>query len=297
MSGSRQHTIPRFLLKGFSSKNEGSDVFVWMYRRGTDGIEINIKNVGVERDFYCNDSDPGVDDQITALEPQYAALLDELRIQRHSGPASDPRIPRLVAHLCVRTRSLRQSIGSSMAFLFGQLHDHLRSEEALRAATQDRSVLREELMKQLGSLGIDPGQVNVIMPVIEAYLPSVLETMMPDLVKVVDTAVGAVRSSLPKAIRTGHIQALSKDPSAGKRAESYAKVNWFVVAVTAPLFLGDSVCVFETGGSRRFKPFDEQGDDVRRIFLPVSSDRLLVGTPYSACPEPDLPLLNSHNSL
>jgi len=116
---------------------------------------------------------------------------------------------------------------------------------------------------------------------------------MADVVKVIDTAVGAVKSSLPKAIRTGHIQALSKDPSAGKRAESYAKVNWFVVAVTAPLFLGDSACVFETGGSRRFKPVDEQGDDVRRIFLPVSSDRLLVGTPYSACPEPDLPLLNT----
>lgn len=59
----------------------------------------------------------------------------------------------------------------------------------------------------------------------------------------------------------------------------------------SPLVLGDTVCVFETTGTRRFKPFDD-ADDVCRVFLPISGDRALVGTPYRARPKLDPSRLN-----
>jgi hypothetical protein len=42
--------------------------------------------------------------------------------------------------------------------------------------------------------------------------------------------------------------------------------------------LGDTICIFEVDGSRRCKPFDD-ADQVSRVFLPVSADRALIGTP------------------
>ena len=45
------------------------------------------------------------------------------------------------------------------------------------------------------------------------------------------------------------------------------------------------------GPARRFKPLNDKNDDVKQIFLPVGSDRILVGT-RGDCPELDEDLLN-----
>jgi len=55
---------------------------------------------------------------------------------------------------------------------------------------------------------------------------------------------------------------------------------------------GDTACVFETRGKRRFKPLDDKGDDLLRVFLPLSADGVLVGTAAAACPELDVVSLN-----
>ena len=103
MAGRRHHTIPRFLLKGFGSSRRGDEVNVWMYRKGKIGIEVNIKNVGVERDFYGTQQESGIDAQITCLENEYAPLVDDLRVMEGSSTAvSHPKIPNMVAHLSNR---------------------------------------------------------------------------------------------------------------------------------------------------------------------------------------------------
>src|ERR1035437_1318648 len=114
MAGRRQHTIPRFILKGVQSRLNGDEVFVWLYRRGSKAVETNIKNVGTDRDFYGKPGQGALDDQITGLEESYSTMLDMLRSQTKSGPVCDAQgIPNLIAHLSTRTRFLRQSMGDS----------------------------------------------------------------------------------------------------------------------------------------------------------------------------------------
>jgi hypothetical protein len=60
--------------------------------------------------------------------------------------------------------------------------------------------------------------------------------------------------------------------------------------------LGDCTCVFETVGKRRFKPLSDEDDELRRVFLPISHDRILVGTPIRSDPQLDLGLLNRASS-
>jgi len=52
MSGVRQHTIPRFLLRGFAQPAGGNDEVLWLYRRGEQGIRVSTRNVGVGKRFY-----------------------------------------------------------------------------------------------------------------------------------------------------------------------------------------------------------------------------------------------------
>ena len=76
------------------------------------------------------------------------------------------------------------------------------------------------------------------------------------------------------------------------RAECYAGLNWFVVSSSQPLILGDTVCVFETRGKRRFKPLGSAGDDLVRVYFPMSSNRLLVGASTRQVPAVDVGIVN-----
>jgi Protein of unknown function (DUF4238) len=90
MAGRRQHTIPRFLLKGFASRFAGKEVFVWLYQVGRNAIETNTKNVSTNRDFYGEPGGVSVDDQITSREGDDSLLLDGLRAQTGNAPVRDP---------------------------------------------------------------------------------------------------------------------------------------------------------------------------------------------------------------
>jgi hypothetical protein len=51
-------------------------------------------------------------------------------------------------------------------------------------------------------------------------------------------------------------------------------------------------CLFETGGEKRFKSINDKGDEIRNIFLPISYDRMLIGTSLCQIPEIDFKLVN-----
>ena len=40
------HFIPQFLLKGFASREEGDETYVYVFREGARSFETNTKNVG-----------------------------------------------------------------------------------------------------------------------------------------------------------------------------------------------------------------------------------------------------------
>ena len=65
MAGVRQNILPRFLLKGFASRLEAQEVFTWVFRKGRNIFEANIKNVAVEKHFYTQVANTSVDDEIT----------------------------------------------------------------------------------------------------------------------------------------------------------------------------------------------------------------------------------------
>jgi len=51
MAGNRHHVIPKFLLKGFTSRIKSNQFYTNVYL-GNKTYESNIINVGVDKDFY-----------------------------------------------------------------------------------------------------------------------------------------------------------------------------------------------------------------------------------------------------
>lgn len=66
----RQHYLPRFLLRGFCSRESKGSQYVWVHTSSRRAYETNIENVGVEAGFYDLDGDNSVDGHITQNEGQ-----------------------------------------------------------------------------------------------------------------------------------------------------------------------------------------------------------------------------------
>lgn len=232
-----------------------------------------------------------MDDQITSREGDDSLLLDELRAQTGDAPVRDPgAIPGLVAHLSTRTKFLRDSVGDSVELLLEHIRDRLMNRESLSEILQG-PLVRNQVIETLTGHGLTADQARELLPFLQPLLPKFLEEAVPDLSEHVQGFVDFAKSKFPKTIRDAHIKTLADHPDMRDRAERYHTFNWYVLKTDVPLVLGDTMCIFETNGPRPFKPFDDAGE-VRRVFLPISADRALVGTPYRARPKLDPRRLN-----
>src|SRR5689334_4421150 len=125
MAGKRQHYLPQFLQRGFTSTPGGRKT--WLYRKDVAPREVGLRDIGVEENFYNVGSDSSVDVAITDIErDEFVALIEQAR----TGMAGDVELtnlaPRLITHLEVRSRHLRMTFGESSNRLLKQLLECLQ---------------------------------------------------------------------------------------------------------------------------------------------------------------------------
>lgn len=124
-------------------------------------------------------------------------------------------------------------------------------------------------------------QKQLLIDLVRANAPDLVEELLPHMQGVFNVLINNVKTILPIAIKEGHIKALLKDPAPESRSLAYETLSWFVRESPIPLILGDISCFFETEEQRRFKPLNDKGDRILNVFLPISTNKLLVGTKHS----------------
>jgi hypothetical protein len=77
----------------------------------------------------------------------------------------------------------------------------------------------------------------------------------------------------------------------GARHAQLVSLEWRIVTVAEDLLLGDSV-VFVELANGAFKPVTEPADALARVYLPIASDRVLVGSPAGKGPDVDATRIN-----
>jgi hypothetical protein len=164
------------------------------------------------------------------------------------------------------------------------LFTHLRRQETVRSLLRsDR--FRAEFTAKILELGVDERQVEAIAALLLPSFAAWAESRASETSAVVDELARRFNEAYPDAIRRAHIAALSETPNNDKRAEFYAKLRWFMFSTEAPILLGDSACLFELAGERRFKPIHDAEEQLQRVFLPISSKRLLWARPTTSHPK------------
>jgi Protein of unknown function (DUF4238) len=279
MAGIRHHILPRFLLKGFASQIKGDKVFTWLYRKGASPLEVSTKDISVEKYFYGKEGEISADDAITQLEEGYGYLVDSLRNGKTDTKISEPLIAEFISHLAIRTKHIRDSFTESTEHLVDRMSEYLSDFNNVKKVFLNHPrMMKEEFFKAAQGRPISQEQMEQLWIIIEPILPAYFDQERGMIEVMRDEFIKQIKGILPYALREGHIKSLARRLVPRIRADDYASLNWSVVESDCSLILGDIGCLFEVAGEVRFKSLDDKGDEIKNIYLPISSNRILIGT-------------------
>jgi hypothetical protein len=285
MAGSRQHFIPRMLLKRFA---DGADrVKVVSRERAT--FVTSIVNVALENKFFGSPGPGTADEAITSEEGRISALLNSACSSSPGWfPAEDAAV--LFSHFAVRTRSTRSVIGQVGEMAIDAVTDLYSDQERARATTMQylrehpESLMDEvfKVVRQLYGDGADmklrqspeyPQVVGVVMQWAESHLDGgALDTSFSALL----AALGTMKERLNPLVRGAHERIARDGPTPTKRVETFEAFSYETREVSEGLVLGDSVAFcFQHGGGVTPILFNE--DETATVIMPISGSRVLLG--------------------
>lgn len=286
MAGIRQHFFPRFLQKGFASRETRKETYTWVYAVDREPFEANIKNIGVGKYFYGSSEESIVDDLITERESGFSDFIHELRKETHDKKIDSGVPSELITHLIVRSQHTRESLSDSLKLLVDIFQENLSGTEDFKKLVANVWKKNPELI-----------EVNIRKEVI-ANFPQNTPSQLID--KVVDYHKNNIFCSLDGKYEDGflffkqlflkmrnevisiakgaQIKALSKGVVPDKHLEKYQKLVWKLFVVPGGNFIsGDIGPIGIYNHDNSFQPFLFSKGEIVQVMLPISGSHIVVG--------------------
>lgn len=270
---------------------------LWVYRK--DNIFLsNTRNVGSQRDFYGDRRGESADFAIGEAEEDHSAFVTLLRSGSSRLVDSGPSAA-IVRHLQIRTENTRSLVTNLSAELFesaqAQLSDTEKATQQLEQLLQaDPSFLVDALVKGMGEHGVSltPRQIEELRANLPNLIPQIVDMFGAQAIAELQSFVGLVQENVPGIVSKSHNEALVRHES-DSDLSNYETFFWRLLAFDdEPIVLGDC-CVIAIDENGQYKHTYEEG--VRKsaaLLLPVSFNRLLIGTRGSLDFQPSISELN-----
>lgn len=290
MSGRKQHFIPQSLLRGFAlSKGKNHYVVAYTHDRGiftpgTDGI-------GAEHNFYSELDVLGVgdtlDDKITDYEQSFPHILAEFRSLSNGGQADAGKAAEFVTHLVVRNDHFRKAVVSGTGHLVQGIAETF-SDEGQAAALlglnreQPSEMFSDELAKMWAQIGAPFAIMGMTEAQFNAWVFQAVKGQFSDFfaqnVGPLQSAFKAMAEKLPEVAADAQRRTLSNGLAPGRRVEQISVFSWEVLHPRQAVALPDCVAVAVDASGSASPLILADVDSVETIYMPLSSDRLLVGS-------------------
>lgn len=303
MSGKRHHYIPQFLQRGFVSHSCGGEFFTWVYRRNTQPFNTNIANTGVEGYFYSQGEDSHADDNITVAEDSYFALVDALRGGSKEAIDDSNSLSELVTHLELRTRHLRQNFSNTASLVLEEMARFMEDEQAFgsymtKRVKSDPSFMRGVIADELKNRNLPDSLLPHLVEASQLHWEQTLPALLADMSLVACRFRAEIPKIAKEGAKSGHIKALKETLSPEAMVRRYRNLKYCVLQSKVALPLGDSSIVIQLKGERPFKAFCDKDDSIEAVYLPLSSDLILVGSIDDAVPNiSTIPMVTAQCSL
>jgi Protein of unknown function (DUF4238) len=299
MAGTRHHQVPQFLMRGFASriipKKKGDTVLVWLYRKNAAPREVSTVDIGVEDKFYQH-GELNVDPEITDIEGRFAECLNELRHCGDGYRITDLTFLEFVVHLTSRTKHVRDSFVISGGFLvdglFRYLADNWR-DYFQRYFAKNRREIASRLENHTDKENASPYEKAIARRLVYSLTPKQMVRLIEQTNNyelVFPLLRDHLAARLNDLVKQAHIKALLDNLVSEPRIEHFQKFRWSVRRSPEPLILGDVCCLFDIDS--RFKSLGGVQENIQRMYVPISSDCVIVASVTDELPTVDAVELN-----
>jgi Protein of unknown function (DUF4238) len=287
-SAVRQHFLPQFLLRGFSVRRGKKDHYTHEFRSNGVVRRGEVRTVGYQRRFYGSDALEG---KLADRETRYANLLQTLRVDSIDIMVKS-QIDELVSHLLVRTNNFRSGLvqmGRAMADGIKEQFDRAepgsRIDNMIQEATHSLET-QETIEREARKL---PEAVRPIYrQTIQDWMNSPL--FAENLRTIASQAVPMI--DIPMSVRNAQVQVLEEEARVQKRAKSLQRFTWQILEYKPnTLVLGDHGPLGQEIGQTSMRSLMMM-EGISMVYLPVSHQRLLIGTHEGVTAYPDPEYLN-----
>jgi len=292
MAGRRHHHIQQHLSRGFGIDRTRRPVQVWAYRRDAKPFTVATEKYGIEKDFYGEPADTTVDDAITLAEnEEIDPLIDYLRLAP-DGTTADPILTaRFVQHLIFRSKYFRSVFSDALTQMMQTAVKQMLQPDKLRP------FLREMICRHVEQL-VDKGEVahgqsltteqrNLATFFVRTQGPALADEFLHTQWPTIECAFETIVRLVPQLVAAGHQNALRKHlgDMSGPREDQLRRLHWTIHLSQIPLVLGDT-CAFSELADRTFAPLPDKGTAISRVFVPIATDRFLMGSEHLEPPAP-----------
>lgn len=285
MAGIRHHILPRFLQKGFIDNSDKGfkqsgkkqSEMTWLYRKKQNKVlKVSTKDVSVEKYFYGQKENDNLDRKITDLEKVLGILVNELRMITSQQSISNAIIPELITNISTRTKYLRNFMDDLISILLDKFNSQLSHENNLTNFLLNNNLFNNTFEQNLNKYNLSKEQKKLAKALIPIFIQQNAKILLNDYIQ-------GIKELKPSLIKESHNEVLQKNLFLETRIKTYKSLNWFIDISITPLFLGDIGCLFQDKKDNYI--FLDCQNEIKNIFLPISSTQMLIGTSLNSCPK------------
>lgn len=285
------HFIPQFLLRGFSARSRKKEFFSYYFRANHPPVETNLRNIAKVRDFHGEPGQPSLERRLSEIENHQAQLARKLRTGE--CPRRSEAVASLVASVQVRSENIRKVMSESGRRFLSLMGQKMNSNEVRERLT---SGIIQELQDRFES-GYYQNQVAEGTDLDPDYVKSTFESIHARLRVEVDTFMGGFINAIGStdfegAANKSHLRVLNEDPTPPARVEQLTAFNWHVRRTQRTAILGDVCVLADRGQTLPLSNMLSVEDRFDAVYLPLSTDAILIGSLQDAYEPRSLEELN-----
>lgn len=289
MAGRKQHYIPQFLLRGFSSAGTGKKLQVRVVTREKEFV-VPTDGIAAQREFYSKlaEGSESLDSLITDAETEYADIYQSLVALNHGAQADSHAVARLLSHLAMRGSHLRDTFSLAgqqvLTEAVGMMLDRSKFEKLMGIAGDEPSTrFRDSLDKayekdkgKFAMIGVSRSDFrNLAFKYAKANSAKMYADFMPfmSMIMNIDTSDAAA---------SGQKKALLDSLEPKIRVEAVSSIDWKVIdTFPQELVLPDSVAIGHIQDVGVVPVAYLSNEETIGVMFPLTTTRAVCGGIYT----------------
>jgi hypothetical protein len=274
-----QHYLPKFLLKGFASRTREDKAWVYYFRRNAAVKEVSVADIGKQTDFHGNPRDSDLENRMQAVESLFGPHLAKWRAGEFISEADGDLAAQFVAHILIRTKSLRDAVEGGAQFLMTELTGRLdRGEFNPFSRTEYEAEIIEKMRANPSLAKFARKKPREFKALVRVKLAEAKQSG-----KVLEwnqqVAEQARAVDVSRLVAQAHINSLTRSQIPDLRVKVLQALSWSLSKTNQPvIILGDAGAMARDTDDPQFKnPFTLDFERIGMVCCPISSNAVLVG--------------------